>query len=256
MTPGLSASTARAWLRTWDAQQEAYNPDRERLFERMFDAAEATVGRRFVALDLGSGPGSLSARLLRRFPAARCVAVDFDPVVLQIGRTALGSVGGRLRWVDARLGGPGWTRALPVRRVDVALSTTALHWLPPAPLRALYRDLHRLLRPGGLFLNGDRLRWGRRDAGLDTIGGRIRKVRQRRTGRGSGHGSWDRWWRTVHRDPRLAPAFAEQARRHAEHPTHRDRPVDDHLAALRAAGFRTVGFLWSDLDHRLLAARR
>ena len=75
-----------AWLARWDDQQESFNPNRERRFEAMFDILEAWLPRRFTALDLGCGPGSLSARLLRRFPAARVVAVDFDPVVLRIGQ--------------------------------------------------------------------------------------------------------------------------------------------------------------------------
>ncbi len=122
------------------------------------------MGRRFTALDLGSGPGSLSARLLRRFPRGRSVAVDYDPVSLRVGQGALGSSGGRLQWVDARLGHPGWTERLPRRRYDAALSTTALHWLTAPALGRLYRDLHGLLRPGGVLLNGDHLPWESRAA--------------------------------------------------------------------------------------------
>ncbi|MQA16931.1 MAG: methyltransferase type 11, partial [Pseudonocardiaceae bacterium] len=40
------------------------------------------------------------------------------------------------------------------------LSTTALHWLTPEALTRLYRDLGRLLPPGGLVLNGDTLAFG------------------------------------------------------------------------------------------------
>src|SRR5437867_11910417 len=117
------------WLARWDKQQESFNPGRERRFDAMFDVLAAALPRRFTALDLGCGPGSLTARLLRRFPAARVVAVDFDPVVLQVGRGALSGLGNRITWVDANLGAPGWTTAVPLRRFDAAVSTTALHWL-------------------------------------------------------------------------------------------------------------------------------
>src|SRR5271165_6865287 len=98
-----SAIDWHQWLRRWDRQQAGYLPFREERFDAMFDALEALLPPDFIALDLGSGPGSLSQRLLDRFPRARSVAVDQDPVLLAIGQGSLGDVGGRLRWVDADL---------------------------------------------------------------------------------------------------------------------------------------------------------
>lgn len=258
-----SVPTARAspvpWaalLRDWDRQQEAYLPFRERRFELMFDVVEAAIGRRFRALDLGAGPGSLSTRLLRRFPAARAVAVDFDPVVLRLGRETAGTIGGRLAWVDARLGRPGWTDALPPGRFDVAISTTALHWLGRRPLGRLYRDLARRLRSGGLFLNGDRLPWPDDRPWLRELVGEVGRVRVPARRRSAARRGWDRWWAEARRVPSLRDAFEEQRRRGSEHPHDIDLSVADHERALRAAGFRDVATVWQFLDNRLLIARR
>lgn len=78
----------------------------------MFDVLAALLPTSFVALDLACGPGSISQRLLARFPGARAVAVDVDPVKLALGHGTLGTLDGRLRWVDADLASPGWTDAL------------------------------------------------------------------------------------------------------------------------------------------------
>jgi SAM-dependent methyltransferase len=245
----------RALLRSWDAQQESFNPDRERRFSAMFDVLEASVPKRFTALDLGSGPGSLSARLLRRFPAARAIAVDYDPVSLRVGRGALGSYHGRLTWVDAKLGARGWSDALPRRRVDAALSTTALHWLPEADLRSLYRDLGRLLPRGGVFLDGDHLPWGPRAKGLTRL---VEKVRQQRIGGGqlgAEWTAWTRWWERAERIPALRPYFDERKRRSAHHPKEVILPLEVHEDALRRAGFREVDVVWQDLSNRVLFAR-
>src|SRR5438067_2421893 len=145
------------WLRRWDAQQEGYVPEREARFTAMLDALAALLPASFVALDLACGPGSISQRLLGRFPEAHAIAVDIDPVMLALGRGALGTVDGRLRWVDVDLASPEWLDALGGTRVDAVLSSTALHWLPSEQLSRLYHDLARLLRPGGLLLNGDHL---------------------------------------------------------------------------------------------------
>ena len=244
------------WLRRWDAQQESFNPEREQRFSVMFDVAEALVGRRFRALDLGCGPGSLSVRLLRRFPAARVVAVDYDPVSLRVGRGAVGSVGGRLHWVDAKLGAPGWTRALPAGRFDAAFSTTALHWLKPRDLAALYRDLGRRIRPGGVFLNGDRLWSGPSDRFFSGLSEKVRTIRFGGKRRASEWTGWNRWWRDAERLPELAPLFTERARRSAQHPKDGDTPLEAQIRYLRRAGFRQIRIVWGDLENRVLLARR
>ena len=139
------------WLRRWDAQQTAYLPEREARFNAMLDAVDILLPEEFVALDLACGPGAVSQRLLARFPKAHCVAVDLDPVLLTMGQAVLGSMGGRLRWVEADLMSPDWVDKLGESQVDAVLSTTALHWLAPEYLTRVYRELGELVRPGGCF---------------------------------------------------------------------------------------------------------
>ncbi|MDQ3830748.1 MAG: class I SAM-dependent methyltransferase [Candidatus Tectomicrobia bacterium] len=95
------------WLRRWDVQQSGYLPDREARFTAMLDVLDILLPETFVALDLACGPGAISQRLLSRFPKARSIAVDLDPVLLTMGQAVLGDMGGRLRWVDADLMGWG-----------------------------------------------------------------------------------------------------------------------------------------------------
>jgi len=251
-----SAAPWSVWLRRWDEQQEAYLPQRERRFRGMLDVLEATIGRSGRVLDLGSGPGSLSLRILQRFPRMRCVAVDYDPVVLRIGQGALGSHGGRLTWVDAKLGRPGWTRQLPPGRYDAAVSTTALHWLAPPSLRRLYRDLGHVLRPGRVFLNGDRIPWGPEDPRLQRLAEQVRRVWLRRTASHPDRGAWRRWWKEASRAPELAEEFAEHRRRESGHPNEPGLALEVHERALRRAGFRTVATVWQYHEDRVLFAQR
>ncbi|MGC2289968.1 MAG: class I SAM-dependent methyltransferase [Thermoplasmata archaeon] len=246
----------KAWLRRWDEQQEAVLPNRERRFHVMLDVLEATVGRSPRVLDLGSGPGSLSLRILERLPRARCVAVDYDPVVLRIGQGALGSFGGRLTWVDAKLGASGWTKRLPKGKYDAAVSTTALHWLPPPSLRRVYRDLGGLLRPEGIFLNGDHLAWGSEDPRLLRLAERVRRVHRHGVKRTTRWDAWERWWKDAAEVPGLASSFAEHRRRQAQHPKERSMPLEAHVRALRRSGFSTVAVVWQIIDNRVLFAQR
>lgn len=244
----------KALLRRWDEQQEAYLPWRERRFRAMLDVLEATIGRSGRVLDLGCGPGSLSLRILRRFPRMRVVAVDYDPVVLRIGQGALGSFGGRLTWVDAKIGSSGWTRYLPRGKFDAVVSTTALHWLTPPSLRRLYRDLYPLLRSKGVFLNGDRIPWGAKDPEMRRLARRVSKLWRLR--KVNAPGAWRRWWTDTARVPELAASFAEHRRRQAQHPKVQTPPLDDQIRALRRAGFRTATVVWQIVEDRVLFAWR
>ncbi|MCI4339378.1 MAG: class I SAM-dependent methyltransferase [Thermoplasmata archaeon] len=245
-----------ALFRGWDEQQESFNPEREHRFSAMMDVLAAKLGRRFTVLDLGSGPGSFSSRILRRFPSARVVAVDYDPVVRRVGEGALGTARGRLTWVDANLGMPGWRAAIPKLGYDAAVSTTALHWLTAPQLRRLYLDLGHVIRRGGVFLNGDFLPYAARDRELARLGNEVLKARFPNRRDEMQWGAWRRWWRDARKVPALREAFAEHDRRQASHPHQAAPTVDAHLRGLRDGGFRVRSVVWQDFQNRVLLAIR
>ena len=111
MTTDIGADWA-AWQESWDRQQEWYLPDREERFRVMLDMVEALVGPEPRVLDLACGTGSITARLLERFPKAVSTGVDLDPALLTI---AEGTFRGddRVTFVTADLKDPRWTSGLP-----------------------------------------------------------------------------------------------------------------------------------------------
>lgn len=240
MSPYISNVTA--WQESWDRQQEAYLPDREHRFTAMLDAVEAVLdGGRPRLLDLAGGTGTISARALRRFPDAEITLVDLDPTLLAIARSTFGD---RVTVVEADLGQPEWTTALPVREYDAVLTATALHWLPGERLARLYAELHGVLRPGGILLNADHMP----DDALPELTKRLLdSARTRREARyASGAAlSWSDWWERAAADPALAPLVE---RRREIYPTGHspewNPPASWHLAALTDAGFTEAGVVW------------
>jgi SAM-dependent methyltransferase len=246
------------WLRRWDAQQVGYVPEREARFTAMFDALAELLPTSFVALDLACGPGSISQRLLERFPDAQAIAVDIDPVMLAIGRGALGTVAGRLRWVEADLASPDWLEALGETQVDAVLSTTALHWLEPEPLGRLYHDLARLLPPGGPFLNGDNMAFGPAAPTLARLSQQLLDEQWTDAAFAArGVETAEQWWDALRSEPGFAPLLAQRAERFAAKERQESPPgFDVHVAALRDAGFHEVGTIWQVLSSRVLLAVR
>ena len=251
----IDSDTARRWIERWDSQQEGYLPDREDRFTALIDAVEEAAGRPDpLVLDLGSGPGSLAVRLLRRIPAATVVAIDADPLTLGLGRAAWRELSG-LCFVDADLRVPGWSASLGLsRQPDAAVSTTALHWLTQSALTAVYAELAGVLRPGGLVLNGDHMS---ADDSEPTLG-RLERVliereEQRRRPGGLAE-TWTDWWAAAAADPALAGLVAERAARRVD-TEHHDSPagrLSVQAGALRSAGFAEVGTLWQRGESRLL----
>jgi SAM-dependent methyltransferase len=255
--PELTEAAARDWIDRWDEQQQEYMPDREERFTALIDAVEEGVGRPDpVILDLGCGPGSLAARLADRIPGATVVAIDADPLLLTLGRARW--TGGRLRFAERDLRAPGWSRDLGLDRpADAAVSTTALHWLTPQALSAMYAELATVLRPGGLLLNGDHMREDEATAPTLVRLGRalIEREERRRAPQGRAE-TWTGWWAAAKADPSLAGlvALRERISLESEHHGSPSGLLSVHVTALRAAGFTETGTLWQRGDNRVLCA--
>jgi SAM-dependent methyltransferase len=256
----ISPEVARAWIERWDVQQQGYLPDREDRFTALIDAVAAGTGRPDpLVLDLGCGPGSLAVRLLDRIPDATVVAIDADPLLLALGRATYGGRAG-LRFTDLDLRGAGWASSLGLdRAADAAVSTTALHWLRPPALRAMYAELASVLRPGGLLLDGDHLIEDKAASPVLARLGRalIEREEQRRLPAGPTE-TWSGWWDAVTADPAVAGPAAERERRRLSEDHHGSESVllATHVDALRAAGFAEIGTLWQRGDNRILCAVR
>jgi SAM-dependent methyltransferase len=249
----VSAETAAEWVGRWDAQQQRYVADREERFAVIGDVvAHATAGQGDpLVLDLGCGPGSLSARLAQRLPGARVIGIDRDPVLLGLARSRYPGAG---MFVDADLGTPGWVDALDLDGpVDAVVSTTALHWLPVPRLAELYRALAAVLRPGGVLVNGDHL--GEEQPALAELVKVVRDARAVRAGV-LGNEDWATWWQGVAADPELVPLVAERERRAPHGGEENGLSLAGHAELLRAAGFSEVGTVWRVGDDVVAVAVR
>lgn len=247
------------WLARWDAQQAGYLPDREDRFAAMVTVLAELLPPNFVALDLCCGPGSLSQRLLTRFPQARVVAVDLDPVLLALGEGALGTMGGRLRWVEADLCDPQWVTQVGESQVDAVVSTTALHWLPTSDLVRVYHEVGQLLRPGGVFLNGDNMKFNAQLPSLQRVATVVRERQwQDEQFAQLGVETWAQWWAALGEEVALVDLIAERERRFAwrkpDNMTNGGRDLQS--GALQDAGFREVGIIWQRFDNCVLMAVR
>ncbi|MCS7475433.1 methyltransferase domain-containing protein [Umezawaea endophytica] len=249
---GLDQAVAERWVERWDRQQERYIADREERFRVIGDVVEhvCAAAEAPVVVDLGCGPGSLSTRLSARVPAARIVGVDQDPFLLALARAG----GSSVEYVRAGLGAPGWVDSVGAGSGwDAAVSTTALHWLAPDRLTAVYRDLAAVIRPGGVLVNGDHLH--DEQPAVRELAEVVRHRRAERAGVVENE-EWSAWWDAVRADPDLGRVFGDRELRPESGGHGNGLSVRWHVDALLAAGFGEVGVVWQSGDDHVVVAVR
>ncbi|MFG2893940.1 class I SAM-dependent methyltransferase [Streptomyces sp. NPDC048248] len=249
MTETIVGADWQAWQSSWDRQQEWYMPDREERFRVMLDMVEALVGPEPRVLDLACGTGSISDRLLKRFPKAESVGVDLDPALLAIAEGYFEGES-RVRFVRADLKDPQWTSRLPHDSYDAVLTATALHWLHSEDLRGLYGQLGGLVRDGGVFMNADHMP----EDATPRINAAERAFRHARMDRAkeSGAVDWAAWWQLAAADPRLAGPTAERFEIYGEHADGDTPSARWHAQALRDSGFAEARAVWSSPSDALV----
>lgn len=255
------------WVRRWDLQQANYIPEREQRFDTMLEACARLLPDQFVALDLACGPGAISQRLLTRFPHARVVALDYNPILMELGKHTVEHPQQRLRWQKANLAQPEWVQVVrdelaqfEQTSFDAVLTTTAMHWLAADVLTHVYTQVGGLVREGGVFLNGDHLAFPPHMPAFRQLMQHVKQQQQAAAFSQAGNEDYGQWWAALLDELRAhTPAYdnliAEYERNEAARVRNTSEPVMAlHEAALLNAGFTQLGTIWQQWDDRVLLA--
>ena len=113
-------------------------------------ADEATI------VDLGAGPGGLLGGLRAEHPDARLIALEMQPAMLEVLHPLARDLD--VEVIEADLHEP---VPLPDGSVDVVVAVMVLHELMHPP--RLVEDAARLLKPGGVVVIYDWVRWSLED---------------------------------------------------------------------------------------------
>jgi SAM-dependent methyltransferase len=105
-------------------------------------------------LDLGCGNGILAAAILGKYPTSRGTLIDFSEPMLAQAREGLRDFSSQLRFVEADYADPVWMEPfLKEPAFDSIVSGYSIHHQSDEHKRAIYAEIHELLRPGGWFVN-------------------------------------------------------------------------------------------------------
>jgi len=193
-------------------------------------------------LDLGCGDGALAASVLARHQDASAVLVDFSEPMLARAQERFDGNDAAAVLVHADFCERTWIDRLPdARPYDLVISGYAIHHLDDERKLLLFRDIYRLLRPGGLFLNLEHV------APVSCLG----------------HELFDELFinslfdQAIRQDPAVRRT-AVAAQYHGREDQHDNRlaPVDEQCRWLREIGFIDVDCYFKFLALALLAGRK
>jgi tRNA (cmo5U34)-methyltransferase len=227
--------TSETYVDEWVRRQRAEDSRRAERFQLICDLLPFPTDARVTIIDVGAGYGALSAFILECYPHATCIAQDGSEPMLQRARNLMAGFGPRFQVHESDLFEANWLPTLS-SPFAAAVSSSCLHNLRDfRRISEIYHDIREHLQPGGVFLNFDLLnaptpelqqrystaaeiRRQRERPAAEAVGEMVRRADQPTTGGGVGP----------------FPAALEQ-----------------HLTALKAAGFTQVDCFWKDLQRAL-----
>lgn len=184
------------------------------------------VDAAFDVLDLGAGTGLFAGMIAARYPQARLTLIDLSDSMLD---------GARARFrgrANVTIIAGDYTAYPYTQQYDLIISSLSIHHLSDEDKAALYRNVYRLLRDGGHFINADQVL-----GATDAIDARYKA----------------RWRDAVERSGLDRAALDAAYER-----TKLDRmaTLDDQLRWLRDAGFADVDCVYKHYNFVVMAARK
>ncbi len=139
--------------RRWAAEAEA-RPGRAEIMDRIVEEAARVAGAETRVLELGSGPGFLAERLLRRLPEVRYTALDFSPAMHALARDRLARFVERVTFLQRSFRSADWIDGLEA--FDLVVTNQAVHELRhKRHAETLHRQVLGLSSQAGSYLVSD-----------------------------------------------------------------------------------------------------
>lgn len=146
------------YAKQWAAGQDPKETERAEPFRLVTKVIPHSKDASISFLDLGSGPGALAKCVLEHFPNAKAVCHDGSEEMIKLGQERLSEFRGRVRHVQADFSHSGWSEKIG-ESFDAVVSSIAIHNVRAyETIQSIYAEAHSLLKPGGCFLNFDRMR--------------------------------------------------------------------------------------------------
>ena len=226
---------SETYVEEWVRRQQSEDPARAERFQLMCDLFPFPLDATVTILDIGGGYAPVSMFILDRYAHATCIAQDGSAPMLNRARKLMGRYGERFKTHQSDLFDTNW---LPKQGdpFDAVVTSSCLHNLRDFKrIGEIYGEVREHLKSGGVFLN------------VDLINAPTAELRQRYVGVAAARRQ---------REGASGEDLATMVRRGEQPPAKGatgpfPAGLDQHLAALKAAGFKDVDCFWKELRRAL-----
>ncbi|AYF26736.1 methyltransferase type 12 [Micromonospora tulbaghiae] len=102
-------------------------------------------------LEIGCGVGNSTLPYVDAYPEAEVYGIDVGAALLRYAHGRAESLGRKVHFAQRN----GEDTGFPSGHFDLVVSHILLHEMPPEAVRAVLRECHRLLAPGGMMIHAD-----------------------------------------------------------------------------------------------------
>jgi ubiquinone/menaquinone biosynthesis C-methylase UbiE len=148
---------SKEYVTDWAERQDEREVERRKIFQLIAQTLPYDQDAKFNILDLGAGYGALSQFLLDHFAKATAVCQDGSDEMAKLGRKRMAHLKSRVKYTLCDFSKPGWSRKVK-GPFGAVVSSIAIHNVrAPETIRKIYAETFSLIKPGGCFLNFDRM---------------------------------------------------------------------------------------------------
>lgn len=208
----------------YDSQRKKFIPCFDDYYETMTDFIAGVIKAPSSILDLGAGTGLLSKYFYVHFPESRYTLVDISEQMLEIAKRRFSGLS------NFRFAVSDYSRNLPDESFDLICSALSIHHLENSEKSRLYGNVFNRLSEEGVFFTLDQF-----DSGL-------KKMNQH----------YNDWWYDCIRKSGLPES--EHAKWLERRSLDRENTVEETMAMLSGAGFKTVECLYRFMKFGVIAA--
>ncbi len=221
----------------WDKMQLLHNPYRNDQIETICYLSGVQSLKNPKILDLCCGPGTLSKHFLSMKPNIEIIAVDIDPFLMAIFKNSYPQDRIKTELYDIR---KDEFFDKYQNHFDAVVSLTALHWLSQENQKLLYKRVYSILKPGGIFLNGDPFLPTNK-----TIQDRLAALQKFKANNIEGE-TWHQYWDMIYSKYHIKEYIDEINSKflHREGSEEHGYPVDFYISTLKEVGFNSANVYW------------